>query len=100
LSEESLAHHAQPSSTGDRPGEYIYVYPHPLTLARSRAEAERIRLADSVAYSSLCRTWGRLGGLTTYYRYGRDHFRLLALHRWGNTAALAELAVRMERRRR
>ena len=76
-----------------------YLYPHPLTLARSHAEAERARLADSAAYSSMCATWGQLGGLTTLYRYGREHFRLLALHRWGDAAALNDLAARTMRRR-
>lgn len=42
--------------------EEIYLYPHPLTLARDRAEAERMRLADTTAYSDMCRTWGSLGG--------------------------------------
>jgi hypothetical protein len=79
--------------------EQPYLYPHPLTLARYHAEAERIRLADSAAYSSMAATWGRLGGLSTFYRYGREHFRLLALHRWGNATALADLTARMERRR-
>ena len=60
----------------------LYLYPHPLTLARNRAEAERVRLADAAAYSSMCATWGRLGGLSTYYRYGPSYFRLLALRRW------------------
>lgn len=77
----------------------LYLYPHPLTLARERVEAERMRLADSAAYSTMCATWGQLGGLTTLYRYGREHFRLLALHRWGDTAALGELAARVNRRR-
>lgn len=61
----------------------VYLYPHPLSLARSRAEAERVRLADSAAYSSMCATWGRLGGLTTLYRYGADYFRLLSRRRCG-----------------
>ncbi len=26
--------------------------------------------------------WSRLGGLVTLHRYGRDHFRRLALRRW------------------
>ena len=60
-----------------------YLYPHPLTLARDHAEAERIRLADTAAYSSMCATWGRLGGLTTFYRYGPEHYRRMALVRWG-----------------
>ena len=80
-------------------GGQLFLYPHPLTLARDHAEAERIRLADTAAYSSMCSTWGRLGGLTTLYRYGREHFRLLALHRWGDAAALADLAARVDRRR-
>ncbi len=29
-------------------------------------------------YSDVCRAWGRLGGLTTAHRYGRDHFSELA----------------------
>ena len=62
--------------------EQPYLYPHPPTLARDHAEAEKIRLTDTRAYSSMCATWGRLGGLTTYYRYGPSWFRLLALRRW------------------
>lgn len=30
--------------------------------------------------------WGRRGGLATLARYGRGHFRLLALRRWGKLA--------------
>lgn len=67
--------------------EKVYLYPHPLTLARNRAEAERIRLADTEAYSAMCATWGQLGGLSTYYRYGPGYFRLLALRRWGRISA-------------
>jgi hypothetical protein len=80
----SLAHPAQKEDSGDgASGQEVFLYPHPLTLARDHAEAERIRLADSAAYySSMCATWGRLGGLTTYYRYGPSWFRLLALRRW------------------
>jgi hypothetical protein len=29
-------------------------------------------------YSDVCRAWGRLGGLTTAHRYGREHFAALA----------------------
>jgi hypothetical protein len=78
----SLAHPAQPDIIGDGATGQVYLYPHPLTLARDHAEAERIRLADSAAYSSMCATWGRLGGLTTLYRCGPSWFRLLALGRW------------------
>lgn len=63
--------------------EQLYLYPHPLTLARTHAEAERMRLADTAAYSSMCTTWGRLGGLTTFYRYGSEHYHRMALRRWG-----------------
>ena len=70
-----------PTSTG------TYLYPHPLILARDRAEAERVRLADSAAYSSMCATWGSLGGLTTFYRYGADYYRLLARRRWEKATA-------------
>lgn len=70
----------------------VYLYPHPLTLARDRAEAERVRLADTAAYSEMCRTWGSLGGLTTLYRYGRDYFRLLSRRRAGK-ATPEELAA-------
>jgi hypothetical protein len=76
--------------------EQPYLYPHPLTLARDHAEAERIRLADSAAYSSMCTSWGRLGGLTTYYRYGPSWFRLLALRRWERNSP-AELEAARER---
>jgi hypothetical protein len=99
VSEHRIAHPAQQDSVGDGARGQVYLYPHPLTLARDHAEAERIRLADSAAYSSMAATWGRLGGLSTFYRYGREHFRLLALHRWGNATALADLTARMERRR-
>lgn len=68
-----------------------YLYPHPLTLARNHAEAEGVRLADSAAYSAMCATWGRLGGLPTFYRYGAGYFRLLAARRW-NKATTDELA--------
>ncbi len=68
-----------------------YLYPHPLTLARDRAEAERVRLADSAAYSSMYPSWGTLGGLTTFYRYGADYYRLLARRRW-NKATAEDLA--------
>ena len=67
--------------------EQLYLYPHPLTLARSHAEAERMRLADSAAYSAMCATWGSLGGLTTFYRYGADYYRLLARRRWKKISA-------------
>ena len=73
-----------PTSKG---AEQLYLYPHPLTLTRDRAEAERIRLADSAAYSSMCATWGRLGGLTTFYRYGAHYYRLLARRRWEKATA-------------
>lgn len=65
----------------------LYLYPHPLTLARDHAEAERVRLADTNAYSSMCATWGQLGGLTTFYRYGSSWYALLALKRWGRITA-------------
>lgn len=71
--------------------EQLYLYPHPLTLARDHAEAERVRLADTAAYASMVRTWGTLGGLTTYYRYGAGYYRLLARRRWyGEAGATAE----------
>ncbi len=76
----------------DGPAEQLYLYPHPLTLARSHAEAERVRLADTAAYSSMCKTWGRLGGLTTSYRYGPSYFSVLARRRWGK-ASPDELAT-------
>lgn len=62
--------------------EQPYRYPHPLTLARRRADAERDRSAhvgESVAASA----WGQLGGLTTFYRHGSEHYRRMALKRWG-----------------
>jgi hypothetical protein len=65
----------------------LYLYPHPLTLARDHAEAERVRVADSAAYSAMCAMWGRLGGLTTFYRYGTDYYRLLARRRWEKATA-------------
>jgi hypothetical protein len=98
VDERSVARNPRAITTDDGAGR-LYVYPHPLSLARDHAEAERVRLADSAAYSSMCATWGRIGGLSAFYRYGREHFRLLALHRWGNATALADLATRMERRR-
>ena len=75
----------------------VYLYPHPLSLARDHAEAERIRLADTAAYSSMCATWGRLGGLTTLYRYGPEHYRTLALLRWGRITAAELNAARPPR---
>jgi hypothetical protein len=87
----------QPDSIGDGAGGQLYLYPHPLTLARNHAEAERIRLADSEAYSSMCATWGRLGGLTTYYRHGPSWFRVLALRRWERISP-ADLEAARERR--
>lgn len=33
------------------------------------------------------RRWGRRGGLATLQRHGRDHFRRLALRRWGRAEA-------------
>ena len=71
-----------------------------MTLARDRAEAERVRLADSAAYSSMCATWGALGGLTTFYRYGADYYRLLAHRRWEKATAedLAEYRTKKARR--
>ena len=67
--------------------EGLYLYPHPLTLARDHAEAERVRLADTAAYSEMCRTWGSLGGLTTLYRYGTPWYAALAARRWGKISA-------------
>ncbi len=81
-------------SAGEVP-EQLYLYPHPLTLARDHAEAERIRLADSAAYSSMCATWGRLGGLTTYYRYGSAWYAALAGRRHGAITE-GELAAELE----
>ena len=80
----------------------LYLYPHPLTLARDHVEAGQIRLADTggrAAYSSMCATWGSLGGLTTFYRYGSDYFRLLARRRCGKATAeeLAEYRARARR---
>ena len=46
-----------------------------------------VRLADTAAYSSMCATWGQLGGLTTFYRYGSSWYALLALKRWGRISA-------------
>ncbi len=86
MSQHSLARPPRVVTTDDGT-EQLYLYPHPLTLARDRAEAERIRLADSAAYSSMCRTWGRLGGLSTYYAYGSAYYRVLALVRWGKATA-------------
>jgi hypothetical protein len=93
----SLAHPAQPDRIGDDARGQVYLYPHPLTLARDHAEAERVRLRDSAAYSSMCATWGRLGGLTTYYRYGPSWFRLLALRRWARISP-EDLEAARERR--
>ena len=80
---------AAPTGTATGSTEQLYLYPHPLTLARDQAEAEaeRIRLADSAAYSSMCATWGRLGGLTTFYRYGPAYYRLMARRRWEKVTA-------------
>lgn len=79
---------------GEAP-EQLYLYPHPLTLARNHAEAERIRLADTTAYSQMCATWGRLGGLSTYYRYGPRWYAALARRRHGAITE-EELAVLLE----
>ncbi len=86
MTDRSLAQHQRAITTANGAGQ-LYLYPHPLTLARDHAEAERFRLADSVAYSSMCATWGRLGGLSTYYRYGSAYFRLLAMRRWEKITA-------------
>ena len=77
----------------------VYVYPHPLSLARSRAEAERALLADREDYGELCRSWGRLGGLATFFKYGRRYYRLLAKVRWGDPSASVELAAHVDKRR-
>ena len=79
---ESVARNPRAITGKDLAGGQLYLYPHPLSLARNHAEAERVRLADSAAYSSMCATWGRLGGLSTLYKYGPSYFRLLALRRW------------------
>jgi hypothetical protein len=97
VSEDRIAHPAQPDSLRDGARGQVYVYPHPLTLARDHAEAEAIWLADSTAYSSMCATWGRLGGLTTFYRYGPSWFRLLAERRWEQISP-ADLEAARERR--
>ena len=78
---------AAPRGATAEGAEQLYLYPHPLTLARNRAEAERMRLADSATYSAMCATWGSLGGLTTFYRYGSDYYRLLARRRWEKVSA-------------
>ena len=81
----------------ERAGQ-LYLYPHPLTLARDHAEAERIRLADTSAYSEMCRTWGSLGGLTTFYRYGAGYFGMLSRRRAGKVSAEELASYRAERR--
>jgi len=43
--------------------------------------------------------WGRFGGRVTLHRYGRQHFSLMARHRWGDAAATVLLHARMIRRR-
>jgi len=53
--------------------------------------------ADS--YEAVRACWGRLGGLVTLHRYGPQHYRLLALHRWGDPEALELLCARMVWRR-
>ena len=78
--------------------EQLYLYPHPLTLARDRAEAERVRLADTAAYSEMCRTWGSLGGLTTFYRYGAGYFGMLSRRRAGKVSAEELASYRTARR--
>jgi len=60
------------SASAHEPPQEHYAYPHPAELARQRAERTRSRAA-----------WGALGGLGTSYRYGPEHFRALALKRWG-----------------
>ncbi len=87
MSTESISRYQRAITAEDAAGGHPYLYPHPLTLARNHAEAERIRLADSAAYSTMYATWGQLGGLSTYYRYGPAYFRLLALRRWKITKA-------------
>jgi hypothetical protein len=42
--------------------------------------------------------WSRFGGLVTLHRYGRQHFSLLARHRWGDAEASQLLTARMIRR--
>ena len=97
MSEHRIAHPAYQDTIEDgAKRQDVFLYPHPLTLARDHAEAERMRLADSAAYSSMCATWGRLGGLTTYYRYGPAWFRMLALRRWERISP-ADLEAARER---
>ncbi len=43
--------------------------------------------------------WGRLGGLATLHRYGREHFSLRARHRHGDVEATVLLYSRMIWRR-
>ena len=79
--------------------EGLYLYPHPLTLARDHAEAERVRLADTAAYSSMCATWGSLGGRTTLYRYGAGYFGMLSRRRGGKVSAEELSAYRAANRK-
>jgi hypothetical protein len=51
------------------------------------------------SYEDVRSAWSRLGGKVVLHRYGREHFRLLALHRHDDQEALSLLQSRMVRRR-
>jgi hypothetical protein len=42
--------------------------------------------ARAETFEEVRSTWARLGGRTTLHRYGREHFRELALRRYPNEA--------------
>ena len=54
----------------------------PELLALREAALEEWCRAET--YPQVCRAWGRLGGLVTAHRYGREHYREL-----GRRSALA-----------
>jgi hypothetical protein len=42
--------------------------------------------ARAETFEEVCRVWARLGGRTTFHRYGSQHFSELAYRRWSGVA--------------
>jgi hypothetical protein len=53
----------------------------PVLLGMREEALEEWTTAET--YSDVCRAWGRLGGRTTYHRYGTGHFREIRSRRRG-----------------